>query len=92
MIESSYSDISDEDLASLIEDSRQVNASVGVSMATGLLRARGIVVQRIRVRRALQLSDPLSDVLKWPGLLTKRHSYSVAGPNSLWHMHVGQFL
>ena len=66
MIQSPYSDISDEDLASLIEDFRQVNASVGVSMATDLLRARGIVVQRIRVRRALQLSDPLSDVLKWP--------------------------
>ena len=90
MIESPYSDISDEDLASLIEDFRQVNANVGVSMATGLLRARGIVVQRTRVRRALQLSDPLSDVLKWPGLLTKRRSYSVAGPNSLWH--IGQFL
>lgn len=35
---------------------------------------------------ALRTADPLSAALRWPGGLTVRRPYSVAGPNSLWHI------
>ena len=43
------------------------------------------VVTRERVRNALHSLDPLYLIRNWPGLATRRHPYSVAGPNSLWH-------
>lgn len=53
-------------------------------MAAGLFRSRGYRVTRSRIRSALRSEDPISSVLHWPGGLTRRHMYSVAGPNSLW--------
>jgi len=32
------------------------------------------------------MTDPLHTALRWRGNLTPRHPYSVAGPNSLWHI------
>ena len=55
-------------------------------MVAGLLRARGYRVVRARIRDALRNSDPLSGALRWPGGITRRRVYSVAGPNSLWHI------
>jgi hypothetical protein len=78
------SDISDEDLSEMIREFRQDNPDVGASMAAGLLRARGYRV--VRVRDALRNSDPLSAALRWPGGITRRRVYFVAGPNSLWHI------
>ena len=54
-------------------------------MMIGHLRAKGIHVQQKRVRQALRTTDPASSVLRW-GLVAKRRSYSVQGPNSLWHI------
>ena len=80
------SDLSDEDLSAMIREFRQDNPDVGESMAAGLLRARGYQVVRARIRDALRNSDPLSAALRWPGGITRRRVYSVAGPNSLWHI------
>ena len=84
------SDLSDEDLSEMIREFRHHNPDVGESMAAGLLRARGYRVTRTRIRDALRSSDPLSAALRWPGGITRRRVYSVAGPNSLWH--IGVFL
>lgn len=81
--------LSDEDLVSLIGEFRKDNPNIGESMAAGFVRARGYKVTRARIRTALKLNDPLSAALRWPGGITKRRVYSVAGPNSLWH--VGNF-
>ena len=78
--------ISDEDLEQVIEELRTSMPNVGESMVSGALRSRGYKVTRERVRGTLRRSDPLSAVLRWPGTLTRRHPYSVAGPNSLWHI------
>lgn len=85
MIDYPNPDLSDDDLTSLIGEFRHNDPYVGESMAAGLLRARGYRVTRERIRNALRLNDPLSAVLRWPGI-TKRRVYSVAGPNSLWHV------
>ena len=55
-------------------------------MCYGSLRAQGIKVTRERVRTALRLIDPLNSAQRWPLLITRRHPYSVPGPNSLWHI------
>ena len=79
-------EISDEDLTSLIKQIRQDTPYSGVSMMYGSLRARGLKVARERIRSTLRAIDPLSSALRWPAGLTKRRPYSVAGPNSLWHI------
>ena len=38
------------------------------------------------MRTSLRAVDPLSAALRWPGGLTVCRPYSVAGPNSLWHI------
>ena len=86
MVDSPYTEVSDEDLQSLIREFRVDYPDVGESMAAGLLRSRGFRVQRARIRFALRLEDPIGSALHWPGGLTRRRMYSVAGPNSLWHI------
>ncbi|PIK57401.1 hypothetical protein BSL78_05667 [Apostichopus japonicus] len=57
----------------------------GEKMMRSYLRADGIRVQRRRVRSALELADPVGTAGRW-GSSVSRRSYSVPGPNSLWHI------
>ena len=82
----SYTDVSDEDLQLLVREFRVDNPNIGESMTAGMLRSRGFRVARARIRSVLRSEDPLSAALNWPGGLTRRRVYSVAGPNSLWHI------
>ena len=86
MLEDPSANLSDEDLLAFVSDMRSTTHVVGESLVTGSLRARGFHICRERVRQALRSSDPLSSALRWPGVLTRRRPYSVAGPNSLWHI------
>ena len=81
-------EVSDQELTSTIKLIRQNTPYAGVSMMCGTLRVRGIRVTRERVRTLLRTIDPLSSALRWPAAATKRRPYSVAGPNSLWHIGV----
>lgn len=54
-------------------------------MISGHLRARGIRVQRARIRALLREMDPLQSARRW-GFLTQRRAYSVPGANYLWHI------
>ena len=47
---------------------------------------KGIKVTRGRVRNTLKSIDPLDGLRKFPAGLVRRRPYSVAGPNSLWHI------
>ena len=58
---------------------------VGYSMVEGHLRNMNIKVQRDRVRACIKRVDPRNSRLRWPTVVSRR-SYSVAGPNSLWHI------
>ena len=78
--------MSDENLAAFVAEVRTVTPSAGESLVTGSLRSQGYYVSRERVREALRSSDPLGSALRWPGVSTYRRPYSVAGPNSLWHI------
>ena len=78
--------LSDQELSSILRQVRHDNPGVGESMVSGLLRARGYKITRARIRAALRSHDPLSAVMRWPGGIIRRRVYSVAGPNSLWHI------
>ena len=85
-MEDPSSGISDADLVSLIRQIRMDMPYSGVSMVCGSLRARGFNITREKVRSALRSIDPLASASRWSAEITRRRPYSVAGPNSLWHI------
>ena len=82
---SRYSEISDNDLDALVYDIRQRHPHSGQNLIQGHLRSINIHVQRHRIRSALHRVDPLGALLRRHQPITRR-SYSVPGPNSLWHV------
>ena len=62
--------------------------NIGEVLVIGHLHALGYAVSRQRVRNAIHATDPLNTALRWRGILTTRQPYSVAGPNSLWHIGI----
>lgn len=54
-------------------------------MMCAILCAKGINVQRSRVRKILSNVNPVATAVRW-GNSIQRRVYSVATPNSLWHM------
>lgn len=81
-----YSDISDADLDTAVVDAIRGNSQIGPNDVRSRLVSNGIKVQRHRVRDSMLRVDPDgSSQRSLPGLL-KRRTYSVAGPNSVWHL------
>ena len=86
MLDDPGNTLNDADLLELIRQMHSDSPTLGISMISGRLRARGFKVSRDRLRRVIRESDPLSSAYRWPGGASKRRPYSVPGPNSLWHM------
>ena len=86
MLEDPSKEISDEDLEAVIAQIQSSMPYVGTSIVVGRVRSMGYIITRERVRQALRHHDPLSNALRWPGVVNPRRPYSVAGPNSLWHI------
>ena len=86
MLDDSTSTITDAELSATVHAIRSESPTLGVTLVTGRLRNMGYRVSRERIRSALRASDPLSSALRWTGHLSRRQPYSVAGPNSLWHI------
>ena len=78
--------ITDNEVRQRVIEMRLQSPNMGESMAIGRFRSLGLHVTRDQVRRAIRETDPLNTALRWPGGLTSRRPYSVAGPNSLWHI------
>lgn len=92
LLDDPSSDLSDRDLSTFITTLRQTMPNAGAVMIAGSLRSHGYRITRNRIREAVRSTDPLSRVLHWPGVLTRRRPYSVAGPNSLWHIGMWEWL
>lgn len=61
--------------------------NTGYKMMLGHLRARGIRVQRRRVKESMHRVDPQGVMMHTLRLQTwRRRQYSVPAPNSLWHI------
>ena len=83
---SRFSDITDEQLDSKVSAFlNEHGCSVGTSMVSGHLRSEGLNIQRERVRKCLARIDPCNVRIRWVTTVSRR-AYSVAGPNSLWHL------
>ena len=80
-----YTDISDSDLDSLVSDTQMRFPNMGLRLLHGHLSSMGIKVQRSRLRASVQRVDPLQSIARWHQPISRR-TYSVAGPNSLWHI------
>ena len=85
MTENPNGNISDAQLNDLLQQMRAELPSLGQTMIWGRLRSLGCKVTRSRVRDAIRATDPLRTALRWSSMTT-RHPYSVASPNSLWHI------
>ena len=75
----------DEQLIREVGEIRRLTPNIGQRRLLGALRARGIRIQRWRIRECLRRVDPLGTSLRWNGTIYRR-SYSVPTPNSLWHI------
>ena len=83
---SRFSDITDEQLDSRVSAFlNEHGCLVGTSMVFGHLRSEGLSIQRERVRKCFARVDPRNVRIRW-AIKVSRRAYSVAGPNSLWHL------
>lgn len=81
------STLSDAELDELILRLRRHYCRAGVSMLHGMLLRLGHRIPRERIRQSLLRIDPVQRVFE--RIRIRRRTYSVPGPNSLWH-HDGQ--
>ena len=79
----SFTNITDERLDQHVRNILQSTPRVGLSLTRGALRARGVNVQRERVRESMNRVDPLSRTVNHTQVITRR-VYNVRSPNSLW--------
>jgi hypothetical protein len=86
-IRSTYSDIHDEQLDSMIPELMQDFPNTGYRRMTGMLTSRGIRVQQWRMREAMRRVNPAGVMLPALELQTiHRRRYWVPGPLALWHI------
>lgn len=82
---SAYTDLSDNQLDDLADIFLNHNPNGGFKSFEGFLRSQGFKIQRSRIRHCLWRVDPRG-VLDRQKRLLHRRTYSVAMPNSLWHI------
>ena len=84
--ETGFSEIGNDELDHIVRSfMTSQGCMVGYSMVRGHLRGIGIKLQRSRIRASIARVDPINSCLRWATVVSRR-SYSVAGPNSLWHL------
>lgn len=86
-VKATYSNLTDEELDSVVETIHTSNPNAGYRMMMGLLRAQGIRVQWDRVRSSMHRVDTASIVSRMSQLgCVVRRTYSVPSPKSLMHI------
>ena len=82
----------DVELRMFVGQVREEFPNIGESLVIARLHSVGYHVPRARVRSAIRITDPINTALRWRGISTIRRPYSVAGPNSLWHIGNTRFI
>ena len=78
----------DNELRSFVSQVREEFPTIGESLMIARIHSAGYHVPRSRIRSAIRITDPINTALRWRGITTSRCPYSVAGPNSLWHIGI----
>ena len=79
-----YSQVGIDELCDIVRTVLNTLPDAGETLVIGSLRARGIHVQRRRIRDAIMKVDPLNRQLRKTTTVIRR-VYNVASPNSLWY-------
>lgn len=79
----SFSNISDEELDSLIQQVLSATPNVGETYVSGSIRSRGLRVQRRRIRERLCVIDPVGRAIRRRQAI-RRRIYNIRIPNQLW--------
>jgi hypothetical protein len=77
--------LSDQELDDIIVHLKNTLPHVGERVVIGHLNSLGHYITRERVRQSIHRIDPVNTSLRWH-LRISRRTYSVPGPNSLWHI------
>ena len=81
-----FSNICDDELNRIVLEFFQEHSNfVGFSLTYGYLISIGIKVQHRRLKNYIREIDPHNSTLRYAFVVSRR-SYSVRGPNSLWHV------
>lgn len=80
-----FTNISDNDLDTLIAAYTQHRPESGIRYVTGFLSHHGFKIQRWRIIDSLHRVDPVGRTLQERRTIIRR-IYSVARPNALWHI------
>lgn len=76
------------DLLPVVIDIKKDFPDFGERLLLGIQHSRGISCSRETLRQVVHDVDPIKTALRWNAKLCRR-TYSVPGPNSLWH--IGKF-
>ncbi|XP_053386142.1 uncharacterized protein LOC128550671 isoform X2 [Mercenaria mercenaria] len=88
-IRQTYSQISDEELVHEVSKLCHEHPNVGYRTIQSLLQTKGLRIQEYRVRKCVRDCDPCGVLLRRVFLSTSRvcrRTYSVSGPQALWHI------
>ena len=84
-VENNFTDITDEELDSQIQQTLNLTPYSGEAYVRGSLKGRGINVQRFRIRESLKRIDGIGRAVRRRYAICRR-TYNVTGPNHLWHI------
>ncbi|CAB3995673.1 Retrovirus-related Pol poly [Paramuricea clavata] len=83
--EPNWAMITDDELERTVREIQELTPNIGQARLLGVLRSRGLNIQRRRVRNCLRSIDPIGTALRWRSPIYRR-KYSVPTPNALWHI------
>lgn len=84
-VRSTYSTFDDRQLDSIVSEVQRHYPNCGYRLLRGHLAAMGHRVQESRIRDSLRRVDPIGVMSRWIHSIQRR-TYSVPGPNMLWHI------
>ena len=84
-IGSLFSDITDQDLDSIVSQIKVLFPNCGFHMMQGHLFNQGHRISQARIRESLQRIDPDGVAIRWSATIECR-AYRVQSPLSLWHL------
>ena len=84
-VRDTYSDISDIALKDLIIEAHLSFPNAGYRFVRGWLHQRGLRIQESRIRQLMREVDPIGVTNRFFRSIHRR-TYSVSGPQALWHL------
>ena len=84
-LQTAFTCISNEDLDRIVLEIKRNHPNSGERLMIRHLQRLGIIVQRYRLRASIHHVDPVNTAAR-RSLTICRKTYSVAGPNEMWHV------